>query len=151
MCGRRRPNKRVWHLLMHVLFYFLFLFPGYIRSSFSPLAHSLLDSWIYTKLIKAFIPGFQISDSKWFKVIQSNSYQFKVIQSETSDKWLVWLWQLVPFGGKLERWYLWKASIKSKTWFSEKYWFIWNFDSVIIWPRFLCARVILVQISEKVK
>ena len=94
---------------------------------------------------------FSDSDSKWFKVIQSNSYQFKVIQSETSDKWLVWLWQLVPFGGKLERWYLWKASIKSKQWFSEKYWFIWIFDSVIISPRLLCARVILVQISEKVE
>ena len=93
---------------------------------------------------------FSDSDSKWFKVIQSNSYQFKVIQSETSNKWLVWLWQLVPFGGKLERWYLWKASIKSKKWFSEKHWFIWNFDSVIISPRFLCARVILVQLSEKV-
>ena len=52
---------------------------------------------------------FSDSDSKWFKVIQSNSYQFKVIQSEISDKWLVWQWQLVPFGGKL------------KNWFSEKF------------------------------
>ena len=96
---RRQPNKYVWHLLMHVLFYFLLLFPGYIRGSLSLLAHSLLDSWIYTMLIKAFISGFQKSDSKWFKEIQRNSKWYKVKQV-ISD----WFDSDSTLRGKLKYW-----------------------------------------------
>ena len=95
------------------------------------------------------------SDYNWFKVIQSSSKWYKVI----SEKWLVWQWQLVPFGGKLKNWFsdkftkisvcksnsntdIWKGGLNSDLevvkghYFPPVVTYICNINSVIISPIF---------------